>query len=93
MFFIEHAPSGLRNPETMACQGQYIPLNVSFERDAYRRAIIGLPFRDTAGLLHMPVDETKIQQSQVVMRFYEPVEHFTRHLVIQDVRLADWLPL
>jgi hypothetical protein len=92
-FFLEHPSSGKRNPATPVCEGQYTPVYMVFEPDAYRRAIIGLPFRDTAGLMHMPVDENKIQQSQVVLRFYEPVEHFTRHVVIPDLRLADWLPL
>jgi hypothetical protein len=30
-------------------------------------------------------------ESRVVMRFYEAVDHFTRHIEIPNVRLSDWL--
>jgi hypothetical protein len=50
-----------------------------------------LAFRDQAGLALYPVDGSKLQDSQVVMRVYQPVDHFTRKLEIAEFRLRDWV--
>ena len=49
-----------------------------------------LPFRDPTGLAHYPVDGSQLAESQVVLRTYQPQDHFTRRLVIPEIRLKDW---
>ena len=51
---------------------------------------VNLPFRDPSGLAHFPVDGPQIPKSQVVVRLYQPEDHFTRHLMIPSVTLQDW---
>ena len=51
---------------------------------------IGLPFHDISGLAQYPVDGSQLAESQVVLRTYKPLDHFTRRLVIPEIRLKDW---
>jgi hypothetical protein len=50
----------------------------------------GLTFRDFNGLAKYPVDGSQLQDSRIVMRIYKPLEHFTRRLMISEVKLGDW---
>jgi hypothetical protein len=58
--------------------------------DALWRFGANLPFRDANGLAKYPVDGSKLNESQAVMRVYRPIDHFNRKLAIPDVRLSDW---
>jgi hypothetical protein len=49
-----------------------------------------LPFRDPSGLAQYPVDGSQIAESQVVVRSYQPQDHFTRRVEIPEIRLKDW---
>jgi hypothetical protein len=49
-----------------------------------------LPFHDPTGLAHYPVDGSQLAESQVVLRSYQPLDHFIRRLVIPEIRLKDW---
>ena len=49
-----------------------------------------LPFRDSSGLAKFPVDGSQLPQSRVIIRVYEPEDHFARSLVIPQVKLQDW---
>ena len=51
---------------------------------------VTLPFRDPAAITQYPVDGSRIRQAQAVYEAYQVQDHFTRKLVIPDVRLADW---
>ena len=53
---------------------------------------VNLPFRDLNGLAHYPIDGSQLPQAQVVLQTYAPVDHFTRHLVISQIKLSDWEP-
>jgi hypothetical protein len=50
----------------------------------------GLPFHDPSGLAQYPVDGSQLAESRVVLRIYQPLDHFTRRLVIPEIRLKDW---
>jgi hypothetical protein len=91
-FLLEHAPSGRRNPARFACWGaDYAPyLNWELIPDSLWRFGGNLPFRNAAGVGRYPVDGSMLRESQVVMRLYEPVDHFARKLTIAEVRLGDW---
>jgi hypothetical protein len=88
--FLEHASSGRRNPEKFVCRPRYSPYPEVYYPDAMSRSGVEIPFRDLAGLVHYPVDGPQLPESRVIVRVYQPQDHFTRHLVIPDVRLKDW---
>jgi hypothetical protein len=87
--FLEHAPSGRRNPAISFCSLDYSPyLRRSW--NAMGHFGRNLPFRDPTGLAQYPVDGSQFAESQVVLRTYQPLDHFTRRLVIPEIRLKDW---
>jgi hypothetical protein len=89
--YLEHVPSGLRNPERFACDPDYSPF-FAFDvtHDALARFGGNLPFRDPNGLAKYPVDGSKLKDANALVRVYQPLEHFERRLVIPDIRLSDW---
>jgi hypothetical protein len=91
-FYLENPANGNRNPDEVLCHGQYTPVYTQYVPDALRRAMIDLPFRNVQNLVYYPLGADQLRESRVAMRFYQPVEHFTRHLSIPEVRLSDWLP-
>jgi hypothetical protein len=88
--FLEHIPSGRRNPPISFCSPDYAPYLRRSLPDAMGRFGRNLPFRDPTGLAHYPVDGSQLAESQVVLRTYQPLDHFTRRLVIPEIRLKDW---
>jgi hypothetical protein len=90
--FLEHAPSGHRNPGRSVCSPDYAPYFGRYLPDAISRFGVNLPFRDPSGLARYPVDGSQLPQSRVVVRVYQPADHFTRRLVIPEIRLKDWGP-
>jgi hypothetical protein len=90
--FLENASSGRRNPRDVFCPVNYAPYPLSIDPDVMGGMGLGLPFRDLNGLAHYPVDGNQLPQSQVVLRNYQPVEHFTRRLVIAQIKLSEWEP-
>jgi hypothetical protein len=88
--FLEHVPSGRRNPSRSACRPNYAPYAAWDESDAMTRFGAGLPFHDPSGLAQYPIDGSQLAESQVVLRIYQPLDHFTRRLVIPEIRLKDW---
>jgi len=91
-YFLEHISSGRRNPEINRCSPDYRPTLGLSHPDAMRRFGVAVPFRDAAGLALFPVNGPQLRESRVVMRIYRAEDHFTRQVVIPDVRLSDWLP-
>jgi hypothetical protein len=88
--FLEHTPSGRRNPEISACRPDYTPYFGGTIQNAMSHFGTSLPFRDPSGLARYPVDGPQLPESQVVLRVYRPQDHFTRRLVVPDIRLKDW---
>lgn len=88
--FLEHAPSGTRNPISFSCWPDYAPYSAQYTPDSLMRSQGSLRFRDLSGLAKYPVDATRLPESRVVLRVYQPQEHFTRRLVIPEIRLSDW---
>ena len=88
--FLEHIPSGRRNPAQFACAPDYAPYFRRVVPDAMSRGGAGLRFRDPSGLAKFPVDGPQLPESRFVIRTYEPQDHFTRHVVIPHITLKDW---
>ena len=88
--FLENASTGARNPARSTCQSDYSPYGYNPLPDSFVRFGTNLQFRDASGLAKFPVDGAQLPQSRVVIRVYEPEDHFTRSLVIPQIKLGDW---
>jgi len=88
--FLEHVPSGRRNPTGFGCKPDYAPFLTQMDPDGIARFGGGVRFHDLYGLAKFPVEAGDLPQSRVVVRAYQPQEHFTRQLVIPQIRLSDW---
>jgi hypothetical protein len=51
---------------------------------------MGIRFHNLSGLAKYPVEAPDLPESRVVVRVYQPQDHFTRQLVIPQIRLSDW---
>jgi hypothetical protein len=88
--FLEHTPTGTRNPSRFSCSPDYSPYFGQYVPDSMVRFGVAVPFRDPSGLVKYPVGFSQLAQSRVVMRVYRAEDHFTRQLVIPEIRLSDW---
>jgi hypothetical protein len=88
--FLENASTGARNPARSSCRSDYGPYRDQPLPDNLTRFGTNLPFRDQSGLAKFPVDGPQLPQSRVIIRVYEPEDHFTRSLVIPQIKLQDW---
>jgi hypothetical protein len=88
--FLENASTGAQNPARSSCRSDYGSFRDQPLPDNLTRFGTNLPFRDPSGLAKFPVDGSQLPQSRVVIRMYEPEDHFTRSLVIPQIRLKDW---
>ena len=89
--FLENPTSGQRNPVRSACGMHYSPFVDTIDGDAVTHFAMTVPFRDTSGLAHYPVDGSQLADARVVMRLYSPVDHFSRRVLIPSIRLSDWV--
>lgn len=87
---LEHAPSGLKNPEIFSCTPNYAPFSANLLPSIVSRFGGGVPFFDPSGLRTYPVNASKLAESRLVLTAYEPQSHFTRKLIIPEIRLSDW---
>lgn len=90
--FLEHTPSGKRNPQQRSCPGDYAPYFGRLFYDSLARFGTELDFRDLNGLAHYPVDGSMLHDARVVIRNYMPQAHFTLNVAIPSIRLGDWQP-
>ena len=88
--FLEHMPSGRRNPTRFVCWPDYSPYRAQYLPDALSRMRASFPFQDLSGLTKYPVSASQIPESRLVIRLFRPQDHFTRQLVIPQIRLSDW---
>jgi len=90
MLFLENETTGRRNPTRSACHGEYSPYSGWYTGDNMAHFGANIPFRDPSGLAKFPVDGPQLPQSRLVIRVYEPEDHFTRSITIPQIRLQDW---
>jgi hypothetical protein len=76
--FLEDTRDGSRNPASTGCLPNYSPYIDRAIPYAISRFRLLLPFRDLTGQVQYAVDGSKIEGAQVVIRLYEPADHFTR---------------
>ena len=87
---LENAFTGARNPARSSCQSDYGPFRNHPLPDNFARFGTNLLFRAPTGLAKFPVDGPQLPQSRVVIRVYESKDHFTRSLLIPQIKLKDW---
>ena len=88
--YLEHPPTGLKNPESHICIRDYAPtLVANFWPDALHRMGGEIRFYDFSGLVRFPVDGSKVATARVIIKTYDVRDHFTRHVDTPIVRLAD----
>jgi hypothetical protein len=88
--FLENKATGQRNPARSSCHSDYSPYSGWYIGDNMAHFGANIPFRDSSGLAKFPVDGPQLPQSRVVIRAYQPENHFTRSLTIPEIRLRDW---
>lgn len=76
--FLRDTRDGSRNQASTRCVPNYSPYIDRPIPDAISHLRLVLPFRDLTGQMQYAVDDSKIEDAQVVIRVYEPVDHFTR---------------
>ncbi len=87
---LQDESSGLKNPQIRVCDPDYSQYYVALIPDSLNRFTMHVPFFDPTGLANYPVDGSKLRDAHLVIHTYHPVDHFTRHMVIPEIRLADW---
>jgi len=85
------AGGALHNPEAEFCDPNYSPVRAPLWPDALDQLLWAVPFFDSRGLVHYPVDGSKIDGARVLLQTYEPRDHLTRRLTVHDIRLADFV--
>ncbi len=90
---LEHTPTAQHNPALQHCDPDYAPYVVAVIPDVMRRLRAEAPFLDRSGVAKYPVDGSRLSESRLNLTTYELQDHFTRQLVIPDVRLSDWTAL
>jgi len=87
---LENPRNGRRNPQTPYCEPDYAPLSPHIHPDALSHFGADIKWRTLQQLAKYAVDGSQLADARVSLRSYEPAAHFTRHLVIPAIRLADW---
>jgi hypothetical protein len=87
--FLEDPRDGSRNRPITTCNPYYSPYADRAILDAASHSRMVLPFRDPAGQVKYAVDGSKIDGAQIVIRVYEPADHFTRTVTSPLVMLKD----
>lgn len=92
--FLENPRTGKRaNANNPGCGLNYSPYySGHIFGDSMNRFHADFFFRDPSGQIQYPVDESQLKDARVVIQVYQPLAHFTRQVVIPDIRLSDWRP-
>jgi hypothetical protein len=87
---LQNRVTARRNPDHISCAPDYAPFRVHIYPDAMDQWEGEVKFRDRHGFAHYPVDASQLADAHVIVKSYRPDAHFTRRLVITDLRLSDW---
>jgi len=87
--FLEDTRDGSRNRPNTTCNPNYSPYVDRPIPDAVSHFRLVLPFRDPTGQGKYAVDGSRIDGARIVIRVYEPAEHFTRAVTSPLVILKD----
>lgn len=91
--FLENVKTGEQNPARGICNPEYAPYFGKFVSDDMSRFGASLRFNDPAGMVKFPVSGKQLSDAKVVVRVLRPVEHFSRKITLDNIRMGDWEPL
>ena len=80
--FIQNARTGAITAQDRDCRPDYAPYFGRLEGDSLSRTY--------ANFLIQGVKASELKDAQVVVRVYKPAVHFTRQVVIPNIKLGDW---
>jgi hypothetical protein len=83
-WFLQDTRTGERNGESHASGPDYSPWVNRIDGDSLGRLRADLRLQD--------LPHSQARDTQVIIRTYRPEAHFTRQVVIPDIRLNDWRP-
>lgn len=90
--FLENSKDGRRNRANTTCFQNYSPYIDRPIPDAVSRFKLVLPFHDPTGQVQYAVDGSEMDTAQIVIRMYEPADHFTRIVTSPLVAMKDLAP-
>lgn len=87
---LQDPASGLHNPPLHGCRDDYASYFGRYKPpDTIMHTGFDFDFRDTSNLIHYPVNESMVNHAQVIVKSYDVAGHFTMHLTIPGILLAD----
>jgi hypothetical protein len=90
--FLANQRTGHHNWEPDTCFSSYEPWFGHVEGDSMTRFDRTLHYFDyPADFPRHPVNQTEIQDADVMIRIYRPLAHFERKLVIPELKMSDWV--
>jgi ABC-type transport system involved in multi-copper enzyme maturation permease subunit len=88
---LQDPATGLHNPPLHGCRDDYAPYFGRYQPpDTLVLRGVDFDFRDPSGLIHYPVNESTVNGAHVLIKNYNVAGHFTMHLTIPAIRLAEW---
>ena len=88
--YLEDPTNGSRNPPVSGCVPDYAPgFMAQFWPDTIHRTAGSARFFDRSGMVHFPVDGSKLAGAKLVIATFAPRDHFTRHVETPVLRLSD----
>jgi hypothetical protein len=80
--FLRNVRTGQLTAQNLDCRPDYAPYFARLEGDSLTR--FGAEFQVQG------VNPSELKDAQMVLRVYRPAAHFTRRVVIPDIKLSDW---
>jgi hypothetical protein len=88
---LQDPATGLHNPPLHDCRDDYAPYFGRYQPpDTLVLRGVDFDFRDPSGLIHYPVNESTVNGAHVLIKNYSVAGHFTMHLTVPAIRLAEW---
>lgn len=88
---LQNPTTGLHNPSLHGCRDDYAPYFGRYQPpDTLLLRSVDFDFRDPSGLIHYPVNESTVNGAHVLIKNYNVAGHFTMHLTVPAIRLAEW---
>jgi len=72
------------------CEPDYAPLGPHIHLDAMSHFGADIRCHDLQQLAKYPVDGSQLAEARASLKADEPMAHFSRHLVIPNIRFGDW---
>jgi hypothetical protein len=89
-FVLENTITGQKNPVSRQCSANYTPYTAYELYPVMPPTVYRQRVRDPQGLAKYSVDASQLANARIFMETYKPVAHFTRQLIIPEMRLGDW---